>query len=110
MRARVHGEISLSANKTLKTLGTFDAAIRPTPTVGYMFESLVGDPLNRLPEGQPTVDALTALGNAMAVDPSPAESNIPAAYTYFGQFIDHDITKTLFDPTLVGPSGRDPLA
>lgn len=104
MRARVHGELSLSANKKL---ATFEAAVRPT--VGYMFESLVGDPLNRLPEGQPIVDALTALGNAMAVDPSPAEGNIPAAYTYFGQFIDHDITKTLFDPSLVGPSGRDPI-
>jgi hypothetical protein len=104
MRARVHGEITLSANKKL---ATFEAAVRPT--VGYMFESLVDDPLNRLPDGQPTVDGLTALGNAMAVDPTPAESNIPAAYTYFGQFIDHDITKTAFDPTLVGPLGQDPI-
>lgn len=33
------------------------------------------------------------------------DSNIPAAYTYFGQFIDHDIT---FDPTPIGSQDRDP--
>lgn len=45
-----------------------------------------------------TVDQLLALGDAMAdpgteTDPKPAfDSNIPAIFTYFGQFIDHDIT------------------
>lgn len=32
-------------------------------------------------------------------------SNIPAGYTYFGQFIDHDIT---FDPTPLAVQKRDP--
>lgn len=46
--------------------------------------------------------ALTELGTAMIAGaeppedgPDPEESGIPAAYTYFGQFIDHDLT---FDP------------
>ena len=46
---------------------------------------------------------LTALGAAMSAGfdkpfdgPDAEESGIPALYTYFGQFIDHDLT---FDPT-----------
>src|SRR5947209_2795044 len=45
---------------------------------------------------------LLALGTAMVAAPDPVrdgpdaeESGIPAAYTYLGQFIDHDLT---FDP------------
>jgi hypothetical protein len=45
---------------------------------------------------------LAKLGKAMVAefdppssDPDPEESGIPAVYTYFGQFIDHDLT---FDP------------
>lgn len=45
----------------------------------------------------------------MADDPTNAESGIPAAYTYFGQFIDHDITKTVFDASLQQPNGPDPI-
>jgi hypothetical protein len=37
--------------------------------------------------------------------PDPEESGIPALYTYFGQFIDHDIT---FDPVSVLTKSRDP--
>lgn len=33
------------------------------------------------------------------------DSNIPAGYTYFGQFVDHDIT---FDPTPLGGRDSDP--
>jgi hypothetical protein len=59
--------------------------------------------------------ALIALGTAMtgSLDPAkdgadPEESGIPALYTYFGQFIDHDIT---FDPmtTLIQHSDPDAL-
>src|SRR5471030_1326401 len=46
---------------------------------------------------------LLALGAAMVADseapteaPDPEESGIPSAYTYLGQFIDHDLT---FDPS-----------
>ncbi len=37
--------------------------------------------------------------------PDPEESGIPALYTYFGQFIDHDIT---FDPVSVLTKAQDP--
>lgn len=60
-------------------------------------------------------DALMALGTVMTADfdepkdgNDPEESGIPALYTYFGQFVDHDIT---FDPmsTLVKHSDPDGL-
>jgi hypothetical protein len=59
--------------------------------------------------------ALMALGDAMTAGPDHEkdgrdgeESGIPALYTYFGQFIDHDIT---FDPmtTLISHSDPDAL-
>src|SRR5581483_2042873 len=59
--------------------------------------------------------ALASLGQAMTADfdaPKDGfdaeESGIPALYTYFGQFIDHDIT---FDPmtTLIKKSDPDAL-
>jgi hypothetical protein len=37
--------------------------------------------------------------------PDPEESAIPALYTYFGQFIDHDLT---FDPVSVLTQAADP--
>src|ERR1017187_6675802 len=56
--------------------------------------------------------ALMALGDLMTagVDPAsdgadPEESGIPALYTYFGQFIDHDIT---FDPMSTLIQHNDP--
>lgn len=60
----------------------------------HLFPELLADPQNTLPVGAVTIEALRALGAAMAA----AESNlpattIPAGYTYFGQFVDHDITK-----------------
>lgn len=58
--------------------------------------------------------ALTALGMAMISDedapkdgPDDEESGIPAAYTYFGQFIDHDLT---FDPASSLQHQNDPDA
>jgi hypothetical protein len=58
--------------------------------------------------------ALTALGTAMISDedlpkdgPDAEESGIPAAYTYFGQFIDHDLT---FDPASSLQRQNDPDA
>jgi hypothetical protein len=57
---------------------------------------------------------LTALGQAMSADFDPPkdgkddeESGIPALYTYFGQFIDHDIT---FDPASSLQQEDDPDA
>ena len=58
--------------------------------------------------------ALLALGAAMVADEDPPkdgpdaeESGIPAAYTYLGQFIDHDLT---FDPASSLQRQNDPDA
>jgi hypothetical protein len=40
-------------------------------------------------------------------EPDPEESDIPAAYTYFGQFVDHDLT---FDPSTFQQQRSDPAA
>ena len=105
MFARYHGEpITPAAAKALpKTMALAG------PSVGFMFAGLTDDPANRLPDGAASIAALRELGIAIADDPSNAESNIPAAYTYFGQFIDHDITKTEIDHTVVGADGGDIL-
>lgn len=96
MLTRYHGEpITLSVAKSLPKTMPLDG-----PSVGFMFGDLAKDEANRLPTGPATIAALKTLGKAMAEDQSNAESRIPAAYTYFGQFIDHDISKTLFtDPS-----------
>jgi len=59
-------------------------------------------------------DDLIALATAMKGGHDPAkdgeddeESHIPAAYTYLGQFIDHDIT---FDPSTFQQQKSDPAA
>ncbi len=65
---------------------------------GYMFRDAADSAECLLPPTRKTVDGLLALGTAMA-DPSTREhptpqfdSDIPAGFTYFGQFIDHDLT------------------
>ncbi len=61
-----------------------------------------------------TIHALSALAAGMLADhenpfngPDPEEGGIPALYTYFGQFIDHDIT---FDPASSLQKQNDPDA
>jgi len=56
-------------------------------------------------------EALTALAKAM-VDKDPADlsldnPNVPAGFTYLGQFVDHDIT---LDLTSLSEKEKDPLA
>jgi hypothetical protein len=61
----------------------------------FLFLDLQNDPDNLLPVSQATRDALVELGEAMAdqgADNPAGDSDISAAYTYLGQFIDHDIT------------------
>ena len=45
-----------------------------------------------LPSFTPGASELEALGAALVDDGSGDNSDIPAVYTYFGQFVDHDIT------------------
>jgi len=79
---------------------------------GRMFRSL---PAASFGQDEPTNEkALQALGIAMTADfdpvsddPDAEESGIPALYTYFGQFIDHDIT---FDPASSLQKQDDPDA
>jgi hypothetical protein len=65
----------------------------------YLFPDLQSDPNNRLPETPEMVAKLKALGETMRdadirgeVAGRKHDSKIPAAFTYFGQFLDHDIT------------------
>lgn len=63
----------------------------------YLFPELANDPNSLLPADNPTdvIGKLKALGAAMVevqADPEEANSKIPPVYTYWGQFIDHDIT------------------
>ncbi|MGD9729071.1 MAG: heme peroxidase family protein [Nitrospiraceae bacterium] len=55
--------------------------------------------------------ALQELANAMKDanpgDPAGNNGNIPAGFTYLGQFVDHDIT---LDLTSIGEKEKDPLA
>ena len=69
------------------------AAPRRLTAFDYMFQDLQGDE-NLLPAGAATIANLQLLGATM-VDTTPANASnadIPAAYTYLGQFIDHDVT------------------
>ena len=73
------------------------AAIRPVDTrdFDFLFRDLQDEPRNLLPERQRTRDDLVRLGRTMQ-DAGGAmgggDALIPAAYTYFGQFVDHDVT------------------
>ena len=60
----------------------------------FMFLDLQEDPANLLPESADMPAHLKQLGRAMEEPGSsdPGDSPIPAVYTYFGQFVDHDIT------------------
>jgi hypothetical protein len=83
---------SATAESELAVVGTTD--------FDYLFGELVGDPAKHLPaadatEVDTTVAALNALGNAMIEQDPPANltnSPIPPIYTYWGQFVDHDLT------------------
>jgi hypothetical protein len=65
---------------------------------GYLFDDLRGDfPTAHLPADSPAtvVASLKALGTAMVEqpgDPAGADSTIPPIITYWGQFVDHDLT------------------
>ena len=70
-----------------------------TKDFGFLFSGLQDDPDNLLPERRRTRDALVLLGRTMQAG-GGGDSGIPAAYTYFGQFVDHDITLELESTTL----------
>ena len=62
----------------------------------FLFKDLQNNETNLLPQSPNTLKRLKALGQTME-DPGtgagdPGDADIPAIYTYFGQFVDHDIT------------------
>lgn len=75
----------------------------PTGKFGRMFPEL--QPL------VPSKESLEKLGQAMVEitsdDPNGDNDQVPAGYTYFGQFVDHDIT---FDTTSLQDALVDPMA
>jgi Animal haem peroxidase len=76
-----------------------------TQDFGFLFGGIQDDPVNLLPERRRTRNALVDLGRTMQTG-GGGDSPIPAAYTYFGQFVDHDITLELESaalPELVDP-------
>ena len=77
------------------SLGSFVLAPPSFSKFGFLFPTLQSEAANLLPTSSQTREALIALGRTMR-DTSQGEaagdSTIPAAYTYFGQFIDHDVT------------------
>ncbi len=86
------------------------AAVEPLTTqdFGFLFPELHQNPDNLLPEARATRDNLVALGQVM-IDDNPTNddnADIPAAYTYFGQFVDHDITLDVVSADL--PELTDP--
>ncbi|GAB3678168.1 peroxidase family protein [Salinisphaera aquimarina] len=78
----------------------------------YFFPEAARSRLCRLPETEATVAGLKRLGDLMADpgeigDPQESfDSTIPAAFTYFGQFTDHDITARTDREGAVSEIGR----
>jgi hypothetical protein len=74
----------------------------------YLFRDLVEDPDKLLPAGTPqvaatTVQALNELGDAM-IEQGPPQANapIPPIHTYWGQFVDHDLTAATDNDKVIG--------
>ena len=61
-----------------------------------------GKPIRTIPAGPGGNPAASP-----SSDPGDENQTIPAGYTYFGQFVDHDIT---FDPTPLNDASIDPTA
>jgi heme peroxidase len=70
-----------------------DIAVDEQADFGY-FVAPLDAPENYLPESQTTVDELDGLGNLMieAAGPGGADSTMPPVLTYWGQFLDHELT------------------
>jgi hypothetical protein len=84
------------------------------PRDSSIFQGRFGRMFRTLDSANFSEGALTKLAEAMTAGKDPAidgpdaeESAIPAAFTYFGQFVDHDIT---FDPSSSLIKDNDPQA
>ncbi|MGC4961712.1 peroxidase family protein [Gordonia sp. DT101] len=88
-------------------VATQDELLFTTP-FGYMFPDAAHSSSRLLPNSPETLPALKQLGDAMATDvvANPNDSGIPAVFTYFGQFIDHDLTARTDRDSTISTLGR----
>lgn len=89
------GHIPEVASQLEASGGAKVAGAAPDPTrFDYLFPDLQKDPAALLPTSASTTQALRDLGGTMSEPNTDAalDSDIPSAYTYLGQFVDHDIT------------------
>lgn len=119
--SRTIDPVKASGPRPVRSHGTPLRGLNSAPT-SPAFEGAFGRIFRTLPaakfgatDGEAHAN-LIKLGAAMVSDPDPAdpkdgpdneESGIPAAFTYFGQFIDHDLT---FDPASSLQKQNDPDA
>nr|WP_251010468.1 hypothetical protein [Variovorax paradoxus] len=91
-----HGESTANADPVRSNI------VKPG-RFGFLFPELSSSPWTT---GSAATDAQVAeeLGDAMHAGGPPTPGVIPAGFTYFGQFVDHDIT---FDPTSIGENAVD---
>jgi len=82
----------INRSKNLFTSSPFRLAEIELTNYDYLFQQSADDPATKLDPTASTIAGLRALGAAMRDDGAEAPSGIPAAYTYLGQFVDHDIT------------------
>jgi Animal haem peroxidase len=94
MRRLRHGEM-LTLETDSQDVTKYRATLKTRP-FGYMFADLQRDDRNLLETSSRTVESLRQLGAAME-DPGEVVPGIPvpAIHTFFGQFVDHDITLEL---------------
>jgi nucleoid-associated protein YgaU len=88
-------ERELASQAARVELGFAVAAPAGLQDFDFLFLELQDDQANLLPKSATTVRRLKELGATMqdpGADGDPGDANIPAIYTYFGQFVDHDIT------------------
>jgi hypothetical protein len=72
---------------------------------GPVFEGRFGRMFRHLPVFEADDKVLHALAKSMSQQRSDLNNNIPAGFTYLGQFVDHDIT---FDPNSTLQRANDP--
>ena len=105
MKRQAHGAILLDGSPAVlqdqAPTSADEKAVPCSPPTrfDYLFPELQESPDDRLPEDATTAQTLIDLGNSM-LDPEPSgfeplnpafDSTIPSVYTYFGQFITHEI-------------------
>jgi len=97
-RAITEQDISTAQQELSEAAGRAPAAFALTKRVDahnfdFLFPALQEDEANLLPQTANMPALLKNLGATMVdADVLGEDSPIPAAYTYFGQFVDHDIT------------------